>query len=64
MREILLGLLVAGTTISEVMGALGVSKWTARVYLERLRTEGLVRMEGEKRTARWLLAEPGGGDAS
>jgi hypothetical protein len=41
-----------------------VSKWTARTYLERLRTEGLVRMEGERRTARWLLAEPGGGDGS
>jgi hypothetical protein len=43
---------------------LGVSKWTARTYLERLRGEGLVRMEGEKRTAKWLLAEPGGGDGS
>jgi DNA-binding NarL/FixJ family response regulator len=63
-REILLRLLVAGTTIKAVAEALEVSKWTARTYLERLRTDGLVRMEGEKRTARWLLAEPGGGDSS
>jgi hypothetical protein len=62
-REILLSLLAAGTTISEVARTLEVTKWTARTYLERLRTEGLVRMEGEKRTARWLLTEPGGGDA-
>jgi len=62
-RENLLGLLAAGTTISEAARTLEVSKWTARTYLERLRGEGLVRMEGEKRTARWLLAEPGGGDA-
>ena len=63
-REILLRLLTAGTTISEAARTLDVSKWTARTYLERLRTEGLVRMEGERRTARWLLAEPGGGDGS
>jgi hypothetical protein len=63
-REKLLALLAAGTTISETARVLGVSKWTARTYLERLRGEGLVRMEGEKRTARWLLAEPGGGDGS
>jgi aldehyde dehydrogenase (NAD+) len=56
--------IAAGTTISEVTTTLGVSKWTARTYLERLRTEGLVRMEGEKRTARWLLNEPGEGDGS
>ncbi len=63
-REALLQLLVAGTTISKVADALGVTRWVARTYLERLRTEGLVRMEGEKRTARWLLAEPAGGDGS
>jgi hypothetical protein len=63
-REVLLRLLAAGTTISEAARTLEVSKWTARTYLERLRTEGLVRMEGERRTARWLLAEPGGGDGS
>lgn len=63
-RAVLLRLLAAGTTISEAARTLEVSKWTARTYLERLRTEGLVRMEGERRTARWLLAEPGGGDGS
>ena len=63
-REALLRLLGAGTTIAEVARTLGVTKWTARTYLERLRTEGLVRMEGERRTARWLLADPGDGDAS
>jgi hypothetical protein len=61
-RGKLLGLLSAGTTISEVARVLEVTKWTARTYLERLRTEGLVRMAGEKRTARWLLTEPPGGD--
>jgi FaeA-like protein len=63
-REPLLRLLAAGTNISEVANALSVSKWTARTYLERLRTEGLVRMEGEKRTARWLLNETKDGDGS
>jgi len=63
-REVLLRLLGAGTTIREVAETLEVTKWTARTYLERLRTEGLVRMEGERRTARWLLAEPGSGDGS
>src|SRR6185437_8624093 len=63
-REKLLALLAAGTTIPEAARALEVTKWTARTYLERLRGEGLVRMEGEKRTAKWLLAEPGGGDGS
>ena len=63
-RAVLLRLLTAGTTISEVATALGVSKWTARIYLERLRGEGRVRIEGEKRRARWLLNEPGEGDAS
>jgi hypothetical protein len=62
-REPLLRLLAAGTTIGEAASVLGVSKWTARTYLERLRAEGRVRMEGEKRTARWLLNEPGDGDA-
>ena len=63
-RETMLRLLAAGTTIGKLADALAVTKWTARKYLERLRTEGLVRMEGEKRTARWLLTEPGDGDGS
>jgi hypothetical protein len=62
--EPLLRLLAAGTTIREVAETLSVSKWIARTYLERLRTEGRVRIEGEKRTARWLLNEPAEGDAS
>lgn len=63
-REVLLRLLAAGTTIPEVARTLDVSKWIARTYLERLRGEGLVRMEGEKRTARWLLTDPQDGDGS
>jgi len=63
-REKLLALLAAGTTISEVARTLEVTKWTARTYLERLRTEGRVRIEGERKAARWLLAESDGGDAS
>lgn len=63
-RGPLLALLAAGTTISEAARVLEVSKWTARTYLERLRGEGRVRIEGERRTARWLLNDPGEGDGS
>jgi hypothetical protein len=66
-RSVLFGLLRDGTTSSKAAEALGVSKWTARTYLERLRTEGLARLEGDRRTARWILASPedtAGGDGS
>jgi len=67
-RETLLALLAAGTTISEVAGALEVSTWTARTYLGRLRTEGLAQITGNGRGARWRAASPpastGEGDGS
>lgn len=63
-RVRLLDLLKAGTTRAEVARTLGVSPWTSRMYLERLRAEGRVRVEGDRRTARWVLAEPDGGDGS
>jgi transposase-like protein len=66
-RERLLGLLGGeGTTISRAAEALGVKQWTMRKWLERLRAEGLVHVEGEKRGRRWRLTSPGpasdGGD--
>lgn len=46
-------LLVRGTTISEVASVVRVTKWTARVWLERLREDGTAEVVGYKRTARW-----------
>jgi hypothetical protein len=63
-RPVLLGLLREGTTASAVAEAIGVSKWIARTYLERLRNEGVAYVDGVKRAARWRLAGPGRGDAS
>lgn len=64
-RPVLLRLLGEGTTASAVAEALGVSKWTARTYLERMRNEGIAYVDGVKRAARWRMAGPGqGGDAS
>jgi hypothetical protein len=64
-REILLSLLVAGTTISKVAEALGVTRWVARTYLERLRAEGLARIEGSGRSSRWMADDPpAGGDGT
>jgi hypothetical protein len=54
-REALTVLLKGGTTIPEVANALGVSKWSARCMIEHLRSEGLVRKEGDRRTSRWFL---------
>jgi ATPase family associated with various cellular activities (AAA) len=56
-REKLLGLLAAGTTIRPAATALGVSVWTMRRWLERLRSEGVAWLDGEKRAARWRLTE-------
>lgn len=66
MRERLLGLLAGeGTSISKAAEALGVKPWPVRKWLERLRSEGLVRIEGEKRGQRWRLNDaPENGDGS
>jgi hypothetical protein len=60
-RPVLLGLLREGTTIAAIAEALGVSKWTARTYLERLRNEGIARVDGKGRSARFRLTEDGDG---
>lgn len=62
-RPVLLDMLRSGTTGSQVAKKLDVSAWTARTYLERLRDEGAAKVVGEKRTAKWVLAEPGDGDS-
>jgi hypothetical protein len=62
-HETLTTLLARGTTTSEVALALGVSKWHARVRLERLRDLGSIRIKGNRRAAKWVLAdETAGGD--
>jgi DNA-directed RNA polymerase specialized sigma24 family protein len=53
-RAVLLQLLAAGTTISAAATALDASRWVARTYLERLRTEGLAELAGKGRGARWV----------
>ncbi len=67
-RQVLARRLAIGTTISEVASEAGVSKWTARVWLERLRYEGAARIVGSRRTARWhateALKSAAGGDGS
>lgn len=63
-REKLTTLLTAGTTITEVAGTLGVTKWAARGLLEKLRGEGLAAMPGKGRGARWRLAVPDDGDGT
>ena len=62
-RAKLLELLAAGTSIGKAAEALGVTRWVARTYLERLRTEGLTAIEGSGRSARWVAVHPSGGDA-
>jgi transposase len=66
MRDRLLSLLAGeGTSISKAAEALGVKPWPVRKWLERLRSEGLVRIEGEKRGQRWRLNDaPESGDGS
>lgn len=59
----LAALLAKGTTMNEVAVALGVSKWHARVRLERLRDQGTIRIKGERRAAKWVLAAGAEGDA-
>lgn len=56
--RIMASLLVTGTTIREVSGTLGVTRWTARRWLERLRDAGSVRVDGETKAARWIQIAP------
>ena len=57
-RERLMGLVAGeGTTIGAAADELGVEKHTARKYLERLRIEDVIQVEGEKRGARWKLIQ-------
>lgn len=58
---VLLRLLREGTTISSVAEALGVSKWDARTFLEKLRNEGIARVDGKGRGARFRLVDDGDG---
>lgn len=50
-----------GITTTGAALELGVSNWTARVWLERLRVEGLAGVQGSGRGARW---RPTGGDGT
>lgn len=54
-RERLIALLGAGTSLRESADVLGVSVWTVRTWLERLRSEGVVEIAGKGRAARWVL---------
>lgn len=44
-----------GTTLRAVATDFGITAWTARTWLEKLRAEGTARIEGSGRTARWVL---------
>jgi len=57
-RAALMALLKESTTASEAAECIGVTKWSVRVHLEALRDEGIARVEGERRLARWVLAPP------
>ena len=52
-RDQLLGLLAGGVAARAAAEALGVTPWTARTYLERLRLDGLAHTAGKGRAARW-----------
>jgi len=65
-RPRLLEMLAGGTTIRLVATAFGVSRWTARTWLEKLRGEGVAYVAGTRATARWRLfaaTPPGSGAA-
>ena len=51
-----------GTTITTVAVGMGVTFWTARTWLSRLRDEGAANVCGTGRGARWHLTS--GGDGS
>jgi hypothetical protein len=53
----LLDLLEGGTTMSKVAAELGVKPWTARTWLEKLRGQGVAKVVGERRTARWVRCD-------
>jgi hypothetical protein len=46
---------LGGTTIRLVAEEFGVSRWTARQWLEKLRVEGVAYVSGRRATARWKL---------
>jgi hypothetical protein len=54
----LMEMLEAGTTAPAVARRFGVSKWTARTWLENLRGRNVAYVAGERSKARWLLAPP------
>jgi len=47
-----------GTTNSAVAREFGVSKWTARTWLQNLRNGDAAYVDGEKKAARWRLGPP------
>jgi hypothetical protein len=53
----LLDLLEGGTTMSKVAAELGVKPWAARTWLEKLRGQGVAKVVGERRTARWVRCD-------
>lgn len=59
--EPLISLLREGTTTSAVARAFGISSWTARTWLQKLRNAGVAHVEGVKRGARWKLTQDGDG---
>lgn len=61
-RPDLLEMLREGTTAAQITEKFKITKWTARTWLERLREEGAARVVGERRTAKWVLAESGDGE--
>ncbi len=63
-RKHLTGLLTEGTTTSAVARELGITRWVARQCLEKLRSEGLARIEGTGRGASWKIIDPEPGDGS
>lgn len=58
-RTRLAALLREGTTIPAVARELGVTPWNARCLIERLKTEGLIRKEGDRRRDRDHSGLPG-----
>ncbi|HEY9441010.1 MAG TPA: helix-turn-helix domain-containing protein, partial [Streptomyces sp.] len=64
-RAVLLGLLADGTTVrqaAEHLEAYGVPRMSVWRLLDRLRHEGVARMSGRGRGARWHLTGDDGGD--
>lgn len=58
-RERMLALLAAGKiSASKLAAEIGVTPYTARTYLERLRIDGLARPDGKGRAAGWIAAQP------